>query len=140
MAQFNSIRLLKLRQKIFFSSLFCAALFGLLIRTKAEYFPTLFATYAPDVLWAFLVFALVVIFASRLTATKATIIALAIAYFMECSQLYQAPFINSIRDTRVGGLLLGHGFLWSDLLCYTVGIALGAICDFIIRKKTARRL
>ena len=51
---------------------------------------------------------------------------------IEISQLYHAPWIDSIRATTLGGLILGFGFLWSDLICYTVGIVIGAIIDKII--------
>ena len=40
---------------------------------------------------------------------------------VELSQLYHAPWIDSIRQTTLGGLILGFGFLWSDLACYAVG-------------------
>ena len=42
------------------------------------------------------------------------------------SQLYHAPWIDAIRDTLPGALVLGYGFLWSDLACYAAGVALGA--------------
>lgn len=128
------------RRKFFIVSACFIPLLGLIIRAKPEYFPLFLSSYTPDVLWAFLVFALAVSFAPRLTTAKAAAIGLAVAYLVECSQIYQAPFINDIRDTRIGGLLLGHGFLWSDLLCYTIGIMFGVLCDWIIRKRTALRL
>lgn len=134
-----TVMLTKIRRRSFAVLIVLIPLLGLLIRARPEYFPKLFAIYTPDILWAFLVFSLVVVFAPKLTCIKTFVIALAITYFMELSQLYQAPFINDIRDTRVGGLLLGHGFLWSDLLCYTFGITVGAVCDLIIRRRTARR-
>ena len=48
-------------------------------------------------------------------------------YGIEISQLYQAPWIDATRATRLGGLVLGHGFLWSDMVCYSVGIGVGAL-------------
>jgi hypothetical protein len=71
---------------------------------------------------------------------RAFYIALLLSYGIELSQLYQAPWLNSVRDTRLGGLLLGHGFLWSDLFCYTVGIALGAAIDARFRKLRCQAL
>jgi hypothetical protein len=46
---------------------------------------------------------------------------------VEVSQLYHSPWIDAIRRTAVGGLLLGFGFVWSDLVCYAVGIGLGML-------------
>jgi glycopeptide antibiotics resistance protein len=74
-----------------------------------------------------LVFLLVLGLRPHLPTHRAFAIALTLSYAIELSQLYQAAWINGIRDTRLGGLLLGHGFLWSDLLCYTVGITFGAL-------------
>jgi len=42
---------------------------------------------------------------------------------------YRAPWIDSIRRTTVGGLILGYGFLWSDLVCYAAGVGLGALAE-----------
>lgn len=100
-------------------------LLGLGTRAKAASLPHFWALYAPDALWALLVFVLVVLVAPRLAAWKAALVALVFAYLIEFSQLYQAPWINAVRAKRIGGLVLGFGFLWSDLVCYTVGIACG---------------
>ena len=43
-------------------------------------------------------------------------------------------WIDAIRNTTLGGLILGFGFLWSDLVCYTIGIIVGAIIDIMINK------
>ncbi len=36
-----------------------------------------------------------------------------------------------IRQTTLGGLILGFGFLWSDLVCYALGVELGVLVDVI---------
>ncbi len=35
------------------------------------------------------------------------------------------------RHTTLGGLILGFGFLWSDLVCYALGVELGVLVDVI---------
>ena len=50
---------------------------------------------------------------------------------VELSQLYHAPWIDSIRHTTIGGLILGFGFLWSDLACYSLGVGLGVLIEII---------
>ncbi len=57
-------------------------------------------------------------------------ISLALAFLVEISQLYHAPWIDSIRQTTLGGLVLGFGFLWTDLVCYSVGIGTGALTEW----------
>ncbi len=39
------------------------------------------------------------------------------------------PWIDSVRQTTIGGLILGFGFLWSDLACYAAGVGLGVVIE-----------
>jgi hypothetical protein len=61
--------------------------------------------------------------------------AMAISVVVELSQLYHAPWIDSIRATRLGALVLGSGFLWSDLACYAVGAGMAATLDALIVRR-----
>ena len=58
-------------------------------------------------------------------------LALAFSVAVELSQLYHAPWIDSIRQTTLGGLILGFDFVWSDLVCYALGVGLGVLVDVI---------
>jgi hypothetical protein len=57
------------------------------------------------------------------------VLALAFSAAIELSQLYHAPWIDSIRQTTLGGLVLGFGFVWSDLACYAAGVVLGILVE-----------
>ena len=98
---------------------------GLSSRRFGAVLPVWVAAYAGDVLWALLIFWLVGFAAPRWPAGRVAAVALALAVAVEVSQLCQAPGLNALRHTTLGGLVLGHGFLWSDLLCYGAGVALG---------------
>ncbi len=68
----------------------------------------------------------------RNTATiKIAGAALLFCFLVELSQLYHASWIDALRNNRIGGLILGFGFLWSDLLCYAAGILLGTIIEIV---------
>ena len=96
--------------------------------------PAFLAEYAGDTLWALMLFLLVsTLLAGRPIRTRATI-SLALAFLVEISQLYHAPWIDSIRQTTLGGLVLGFGFLWTDLACYSVGIVTGSLTEWGIRR------
>jgi hypothetical protein len=58
------------------------------------------------------------------------VLALSFSVLIEMSQIYHAPWIDSIRHTTLGGLVLGYGFLWGDLACYAVGIGLGLVIEY----------
>jgi hypothetical protein len=108
---------------------------GLASRGYRGQLPALLAEYAGDTLWALMLFLLVsTLLAGRPILTRAAI-SLALAFLVEISQLYHAPWIDSIRQTTLGGLVLGFVFLWSDLVCYLVGIAAGALADRIVSPK-----
>jgi hypothetical protein len=85
--------------------------------------------YPGDALWALLVYLLLALAWPRWPCRKIAITAACFALTIELSQLYHAPWINEIRHTLLGGLVLGQGFLWSDLACYAVGITLGVLFD-----------
>jgi len=55
---------------------------------------------------------------------------LCICFTIECSQLYQASWINNIRSTLPGRLILGQGFLWTDLIAYIAGTFAGFIIEW----------
>ena len=96
--------------------------------------PAFLAEYAGDTLWALMLFLLIsAILAGRPILTRAAI-SLALAFLVEVSQLYHAPWIDSIRQTTLGGLVLGFGFLWTDLVCYSVGIVTGSLTEWGIRR------
>ncbi len=102
---------------------------GLLSRKFMSYVPNLIAPYLGDVLWATMVYFGFRFLFPKLSTNTSFIIAIIFSFGIEFSQIYQAKWINNIRATTLGGLVLGHGFLWSDLLCYTIGILIGSFID-----------
>lgn len=104
-----------------------AILLGLASRAWPAMFPALLGKYPGDAFWALMVFfALRTLTPSARIRTHA-ILALGIAYAVEFSQLYQAPWINAIRATTPGHLVLGQWFGWMDLIAYASGIGLGIV-------------
>ncbi|WP_375437987.1 DUF2809 domain-containing protein [uncultured Hymenobacter sp.] len=100
-------------------------LLGLASRKFAFAFPPLIAAYAGDTLWALLVFWLLGFCCPHWSSRRVAGYALLFAVAIETSQLYHPPWLDALRNTMLGSLVLGHGFLWSDLLCYGVGVAGG---------------
>ncbi len=96
--------------------------------------PAFLAEYAGDTLWALMLFLLVSTLLAGRPILMRTAISLALAFLVEISQLYHAPWIDSIRQTTLGGLVLGFGFLWTDLVCYSVGIATISLTEWGIRR------
>jgi hypothetical protein len=102
---------------------------GLASRRYAAMLPAVLAPYLGDALWALMVFVIVGFIAPRWSVLRVGAVALAVSYAVEVSQLYHAPWIDSVRHTRIGALVLGYGFLWSDLVCYTAGVMCGVALE-----------
>ena len=119
---------------IFFLSAVAVVFVGLASRRYQAVLPKFVGEYAGDTLWALMLSLLVSALLAGRTVTYRATISLVLAFLVEISQLYHAPWIDSIRNTTLGGLVLGFGFLWTDLVCYTVGIIIGAVAEFGLRR------
>ncbi|MEB9787411.1 DUF2809 domain-containing protein [Bacillus cereus] len=108
---------------------------GLSSRKFAFALPHLLNDYLGDALWALMIFTGFGFLFPKTETKKLAFISLMFCYGIEASQLYHAEWIDSIRATTLGGLVLGYGFLWSDLVAYTIGVGVGILCEVIFRKK-----
>ena len=86
-------------------------------------------TYVGDVLWALMVFFGLAFTFNRWSTRAVALAALLFSFGIEVSQLYHAPWLDSLRTTRLGGLVLGFSFVWTDLLCYSVGVIIGIFAE-----------
>ena len=75
-----------------------------------------------DALWAMLMYCLWRVVFIRRRLRWVALCSLFACYAVEFSQLLRWPWLVSFRSTAVGHLLLGQGFLWTDLVAYTAGI------------------
>ena len=91
--------------------------------------PAFVLLYVGDAIWALLVFWLTCFVKPDWPLLYRGGTALLFAFLIEFSQLYQADWINNIRYTRLGGLILGFSFLPSDLVAYTAGVVTGIFLD-----------
>ncbi len=105
------------------------ACLGIGSRRFASRLPGFIAAYAGDTLWALATFLGFGLVRPSASTWRVALLAISFSVAIEVSQLYHAPWIDSIRGTTVGGLVLGFGFLWSDLACYAVGVGLGILIE-----------
>lgn len=120
-----------------------------MIKSRITYFILIFITiiigllsreikavplFIGDILWALMVYFIVRVLLIDSPVKIITVTSLLFCYAIEFSQLYQAAWINNLRHTLFGRLVLGNTFLWGDLLSYTVGIAIGVFVDSQISK------
>jgi Protein of unknown function (DUF2809) len=121
-----------LKRRILYFVLFLLIIpIGLLTRKQSQWFYTIIADYGGDVLWSTMFFLLFRFFWPHDPLWKIALYTYSFSVAIEISQLYHAPWIDSIRHTFLGSMLLGFGFLWSDMLCYFAGTLLGLLIALI---------
>ncbi|MEX6690595.1 DUF2809 domain-containing protein [Danxiaibacter flavus] len=106
---------------------------GLLSRF-APHLPFIVKEYGGDVFSASCIFFGVRFLAVNKKLSWVAVVSYLVCMAIETSQLCQAPWLNKIRHTFPFGILLGYGFLWSDCLCYAVGVLI-ALCIAISCEK-----
>lgn len=108
---------------------FVIVLVGLPTRLFPQNMPDFMVQYGGDVLWAMLIFLLFGLLFPASKAWHRIVLALAVTWGIEFSQLVQTDWLNAVRSVKLGGLLIGHSFSWSDLVCYGCGIGAGALLE-----------
>ncbi len=111
---------------------------GLLWRSGRFPLPGFVAKYGGDALWALVVFLCLGIALPRRSTVGTALVAVGFAWSVEFLQLYHAPWIDGIRSTRLGRLVLGSTFNVPDLLAYAGGIALGAVAERVFLNKNQK--
>lgn len=117
--------------------LFLTVLCGLASRKFPALFPAFLAQYAGDTLWAAMVYWLIALFRPRVQVPVGGAVAFSIALGVELSQRFHAPWLDTLRSTSLGAMLLGQGFLWTDVACYAAGVAFAMALDLLLLKQGA---
>lgn len=125
--QSPKVRIKPVRIKYFFCVVI-TVLLGLLSR-EIPFLPLFFG----DALYAIMMYFIMrSLFPERSMRTIA-IIALVVCFCIEISQLCQTGLIEDLRNMPLGHYILGRGFLWTDLLAYSIGVMLTFGIDSLFR-------
>jgi hypothetical protein len=114
--------------------LFVTLVAGFSARKFSCYLPAMVNIYLGDALWALMIYFGFAFLFRNFFIWKIALFSLLFCFFIEITQVYQAPWINAIRHTKLGGLVLGFGFLWTDIVAYTLGVIAGVIVELLILK------
>lgn len=123
------------RNRVLYASLIVIVIcLGLGSRKMSYALPDFLNVYIGDALWSLMIFIGFGFVFKSFKTRNIVLISFIFCYCIEISQLYQAEWINHIRATTLGGLILGYGFLWSDLLAYAIGIGIGVLFELLYQK------
>lgn len=107
---------------------------GISSRKFSAHLPFFIADNGGDVLWAAMVYFGFRCSLIRKSLQWALVCSITFSFLIEISQLYQAEWINEVRQTTPGALVLGRGFLMVDLVRYLFGIVVSFLADSLILK------
>lgn len=111
----------------YFLLIIAIILMGLGSRTPI--IPEFIYPYLGDYLYAVMMYFIIAFIFPSYKATTIALISVSICYGIEVFQLYEADWILTIRKSRLGALILGAGFLWSDLVSYSFGASTGWLLE-----------
>lgn len=118
------------KMRIFYlTAIIITILLGLASRKYSSLIWEFVALNAGDILWAMMVYFGLRFLLNSKSMLLAAFLSFLFSFGIEFSQLYQAGWLNQIRDTLIGGLILGKGFLLVDLVRYSIGIFSAVIID-----------
>ncbi|MEB3279273.1 MAG: DUF2809 domain-containing protein [Lyngbya sp.] len=80
-----------------------------------------FSSIFYEMFWMFLV----VLISPRLSPAPVAFWVFIVTSVLEFMQLWKPPFLQAIRETLIGRLVLGTTFVWGDFLYYVLGCAVG---------------
>lgn len=103
--------------------------------SRSEIFSGWINSHLGDYLYALLFFLIFGFIFRKSKSYKILLISLIFCYAIEFLQLYQADWINFIRNYKVSRLILGNSFQWNDILSYTLGGTTGYILEILAYSK-----
>ena len=114
-----------MKTRIYYFLFICFIIILGLVSRKIDFIPLAVG----DILYAVMMYFIVRFLFVKSSKNFVAITSLLICFSIEFLQLYQDSWIVEIRSTTFGHLVLGQGFLWSDLLAYTFGILIAYILE-----------
>lgn len=125
-------------KKVYFALIVLTIIAGLLARRFNYIFNDYINTYLGDALWALMIYLIAAFLLPRYNALQIAFISLIFCFSIEASQLYHAEWIDSIRANKLGALVLGSGFLWTDMVAYNLGVGFAGTLELIIYKSNRK--
>ncbi len=127
-----------IKRRLVYLILFCFCTWlALATRNHKAWFCPIIVTYGGDVIWAGMFVFFLRMFFVKTPLWKLALINYILGVLDECSQLITVPWFVAIRQTKLGKLMLGVGFVWSDLVCYAIGTCIAWAIAVVIDKYTA---
>jgi hypothetical protein len=107
---------------------------GLALRKIALGLPPELVKHGGSVLWAAMVYWIVVALFPKWNAVRGSMFAVMVTSLIEVSQRLHFDRLDAFRRTSVGALLLGRVFSWTDVAVYAGAVLGAATLDATMRR------
>jgi hypothetical protein len=119
-----------MKKRLFYLLLtFVFIVIALTVREIWAYLPDFINIWLGDYLWDVMLFWACMVLFLHTNRLKIALSLVVFCWCVEASQAFHTPWLDAFRNTTFGGLLLGHGFLWSDIIAYTAGVVTAYFVD-----------
>jgi len=109
---------------------------GLAVYGSGSAIPPVVRDVLGDALWAAMMTWWISAIAPGMPPRWRSLVALAVCFAVEISQLVHFPAIDAIRRTTAGHLVLGSGFEPRDFWAYAVGVLAAVLLDRVLKLST----
>ncbi|MDP2308987.1 MAG: DUF2809 domain-containing protein [Pseudomonadota bacterium] len=117
----------------------CVATVALGLASRSRGAPPFVVAYAGDALYAVLIYWMLRLVWPRASGWWPAIAAWCVCALIEASQAWHPAWLDAVRAHRPVALVLGRGFLWSDLGCYAVGVVGAGMVEVGVGRWLGRR-
>jgi hypothetical protein len=124
------------RRRVWLGVVLAAIGLGLAVHEIGFGLPSTARDITGDALWALMMFAWLGVFWPRGSLRDRALVAVAICWAVELSQIYHTPQLDALRQTMLGQLLLGTGFDPRDLAAYALGVLVGGSLEHVLEERT----
>lgn len=131
----QSLKTFSRNRVLLLACILAVIILGLASRRYPILFPELLGKYPGDALWSMMVYFGWALFKPSAPPYRIAIFTLVTSCLIEVSQLIQTPWLNIIRHTTLGYLVLGTVFSWYDIFSYAVGVILGFYLDRLLIRR-----
>jgi len=90
------------------------------------------ATYLGDTLWPIMFYFIGRGLFPNLSAKILLLGTLGITLALEFGQLWNPPTVHWLRQQPIIGFILGNHFIWSDVICCTIGSCIAILADSLL--------
>ena len=129
---------LRLRSRAFYIALAVGTIVvGLAVHLHGAALSPVARDVLGDALWAAMVYWWIGAAVPTVRLSRRAMVALAVCFAVELSQLYHAPGIDALRETTLGHLVLGSGFDPRDFASYAAGVLAAALVEFLVVRQSS---